>query len=138
MDKGKQIATDIIHDPEKLLFFKTKAKAYKNVDAVDLIKMYLEQECKCALCGDDILLDTMRTHIDHIIPKARGGSDLIENFELVCSTCNFAKRDMSMKEFVLMCLKVENEYHNTELLPKEDIQKIIQRRWRREQKKNVS
>ena len=41
---------------------------------------------------------------------------------------------MTLKEFVLMCLKVENEYHNTNILPKGDIQQIVQRRWKKEQK----
>jgi CRISPR/Cas system Type II protein with McrA/HNH and RuvC-like nuclease domain len=135
---NRQVVSNIANDPEKLSFFKTKAQAYKYVSVPSLIKLYLKQEGRCALCGDDILFDTGKTHIDHIIPKAKGGEDYIENFELVCGTCNYAKRDMSLKEFVLMCLKVENEYHKTDILPKEDIQAIVERRWEKEREKQNS
>lgn len=132
----KEIATEIVNSPDKMAFFKRKAAPYKGVAVADLIKLYLKQKGICALCGDDILFDSQRTHIDHIIPRAKGGEDEVSNFEFACSTCNYAKRDMSLKEFVLMCLKVENEYHKTDILPKEDIQAIVQRRWKKEQKVN--
>ncbi len=128
----KAVATEIVNDPDKVLFFQKKAMPYKHVTVADLIKLYLKQDGKCALCGDDIIFDTQKTHIDHIVPRAKGGEDEIDNFEFACSVCNYAKRDMSLKEFVLMCLKVENEYHKTDILPKEEIQAIVERRWKKE------
>lgn len=116
-------------------FFKKKATGYKGIQLEDLANLYLEQNGECALCGDLLELDTKKTHIDHIEPKAKGGGDWIGNLELVCSNCNYAKRDMSLKEFVLMCLKVENTYHNSDILPKNVIQGIVQRRWKKESKK---
>jgi 5-methylcytosine-specific restriction endonuclease McrA len=29
--------------------------------------------------------------IDHIIPKAHGGGDYLENYQLLCRTCNTTK-----------------------------------------------
>ena len=98
--------------------------------------MYLEQDKECALCGDLLQLDTKKTHLDHIVPKAKGGEDWIGNLELVCATCNYAKRDTSLKEFVLMCLKVENVYRYTSVLSKVDVKKIVEKRWRREQRRH--
>ena len=134
--RDKEIAIEIVNNPDKMAFFKRKAAPYKGVTIADLIKLYINQNGICALCGDDIVFDTKNTHIDHIVPRAKGGEDEIENFEFACSTCNYAKRDMSLKEFVLMCLKVENEYHKTDILPKEEINKIVQRRWKKESKKS--
>lgn len=127
---------DIANNPKAMSFFKKKAAGCKNVRLEDFVKLYLEQNKECALCGDLIELDIQKTHIDHIVPKAKGGDDWIGNLELVCSVCNYAKRDTSLKEFVLMCLKVENVYHNSNILPKNVIQDIVQRRWRKESKKN--
>lgn len=43
----------------------------------------------CQLCGSQ-----QEIHIDHKIPRARGGSDGIENLWVLCSKCNLSKSDM--------------------------------------------
>jgi len=128
------VATRIASNPEELVFFKKKAAPYKGVTAADIIKIYLTQDCECALCGDEIILEGQRTHVDHIVPRAKGGEDEIENFELVCSICNYAKRDTSLKDFLLMCVKIDNKFHNTDILPREEVMKIVKKRWKRENK----
>jgi len=42
----------------------------------------------CSVCGrrDDLTLD-------HIVPKARGGTDAVSNLRVACRSCNSAKRD---------------------------------------------
>ena len=59
-------------------------------------KLYGEQLGKCNGCKrkpDDDFLD-----VDHIIAKSKGGTDHIENLQLLCRTCNRIKRDGSMEE----------------------------------------
>jgi site-specific DNA-methyltransferase (adenine-specific) len=34
--------------------------------------------------------------IDHIIPKAKGGGDYYENYQLLCGSCNKIKGDRPM------------------------------------------
>jgi ATP adenylyltransferase len=46
---------------------------------------------RCELCGAHE--DQAALHIDHIVPRARGGSDDISNFQALCVTCNTNKRD---------------------------------------------
>ena len=130
---NREDVINIAANPKAMSFFKKKAASYKGIKLEDFVKLYLEQNKECALCGDLIELDTQKTHVDHIVPKAKGGDEWIGNLELVCSVCNYAKRDTSLKDFVLMCLKIENVYHNTHILPKEIIQNIVRRRWRKEQ-----
>lgn len=36
--------------------------------------------------------------IDHIIPKAVGGQDVLENFQVLCRHCNSIKHNMTEKE----------------------------------------
>ena len=44
---------------------------------------------RCWYCG--ISFRGQQVHIDHIIPKSRGGSDKESNLAAVCSFCNYAK-----------------------------------------------
>lgn len=43
---------------------------------------------KCAYC-----LEATADRVDHIIPRAKGGDDIIENFAAACDRCNARKRD---------------------------------------------
>jgi hypothetical protein len=58
------------------------------------LKMILPQAC--CYCGSKQNLS-----IDHLIPKARGGSDDAENMVWACRSCNSAKRDSDMLDWYL-------------------------------------
>jgi hypothetical protein len=42
----------------------------------------------CRICGN-----ADKLHVDHIIPRGRGGSDLMDNLWLLCDQCNLSKTD---------------------------------------------
>jgi 5-methylcytosine-specific restriction endonuclease McrA len=48
---------------------------------------------RCEYCLGSEWLTGQRCHIDHIIPRARGGSDDADNLCLACAACNGAKLD---------------------------------------------
>lgn len=48
----------------------------------------------CAYCG------AVGEHMDHILPRSRGGSDNDENLTPSCARCNGAKRDMTPEEWM--------------------------------------
>jgi len=55
---------------------------------------------RCELCGasaEDIAL-----HVDHIIPRNKGGLDDLSNFQALCVTCNTNKRDRDDTDFRAM------------------------------------
>ena len=42
----------------------------------------------CQMCGS-----TLQLHVDHKIPRAKGGGDTMENLWLLCAGCNLSKSD---------------------------------------------
>lgn len=54
---------------------------------------------RCAICGKKIKnLDDLT--IDHIIPLAKGGENVLENYQLAHRACNETKADMLPDEHV--------------------------------------
>ena len=51
--------------------------------------LYQKQQHKCNGCGCEFTIDLF--DIDHIVPKACGGGDYLENYQLLCRTCNTTK-----------------------------------------------
>lgn len=59
-------------------------------------KAYKLTNGRCAYCGCQ--LDPKGFHVDHIIPKAKGGK-MHDNLVASCQDCNLAKCDMTIEEF---------------------------------------
>ena len=53
----------------------------------------------CAYCGKEISHENM--HIDHIIPRKKGGRSNISNLNPSCCSCNTSKGAMDVDEFKL-------------------------------------
>ncbi len=58
----------------------------------------------CQGCGADYTFDPRVLEVDHINPRAAGGTDAYENLTLLCPPCNKEKRD----RFTLIGLQQEN------------------------------
>ena len=56
----------------------------------------------CIYCGEEA------THIDHITPISRGGTQEFSNLEMICSTCNFGKGSKTKDEYKKWILKLVN------------------------------
>ena len=65
-------------------------------------RLYKEQGGKCNACREEFKLWNLE--IDHIIPKAKGGGDYYENYQLLCGSCNRIKGDRPME---YLRLKIE-------------------------------
>jgi len=50
---------------------------------------------KCVYCG----VENVPLQIEHIVPKARGGSNRVSNLTLACEPCNKRKGNQTAKEF---------------------------------------
>jgi site-specific DNA-methyltransferase (adenine-specific) len=81
-----------------------KRNDIKEVQPSESIKqrLYKQQDGKCNACGQDFEIRNLE--IDHIIPKAKGGGDYYENYQLLCGSCNRIKGDRPME---YLRLKIE-------------------------------
>ena len=58
-------------------------------------QLYKQQKGICVGCENEYLVKDF--HIDHEIPKSKGGQDNIENLQLLCKNCNSVKGDRPMQ-----------------------------------------
>jgi hypothetical protein len=52
---------------------------------------------RCVQCGRGVK-EGIELHIDHIKPKYLGGKAVIENGQVLCSRCNFIKKNLNQTE----------------------------------------
>jgi len=81
-DRGQQISTQMQLP---------KAHTHKH-------KIYGQQEGKCVGCNYYFPFRNMT--IDHIVPKSKGGTDRLENLQLLCNACNSTKGIRSQAELI--------------------------------------
>ena len=59
---------------------------------------------QCYLTGRKIdLADPLSYQLDHIVPKSKGGANTIDNCALATREANFAKGDLPIEEYLLLC-----------------------------------
>lgn len=94
----------------KIIRFHRDKKLWKyppmTFKAKDLLEKIGENPI-CYLTGRPInLLDGQSYHLDHIIPKNKGGENSLENCNIACRDANQAKGNLLYDEFILLCEEV--------------------------------
>ena len=66
--------------------------AYKRVRVMPAIRWQVFQRdaWKCVACGRGAA-DNAILHIDHIVPRSKGGSGTLDNYQTLCNVCNLGK-----------------------------------------------
>ena len=78
---------------------RTDIKPLKKYNHPDNKKqLYGEQGGNCNGCGTHFKAQNLT--VDHIIPKSKGGTDHLENLQLLCGHCNSVKGDRG-QEYLL-------------------------------------
>ena len=65
-----------------------KDKAARKQAALHRDTLYVRQGGLCALCGGPVQRRGRQSHVDHVLPLARGGSAGFRNLQLLCRRCN--------------------------------------------------
>ncbi len=64
----------------------------------ELKKLILERDgYKCVMCGRSDK-EGYELHVDHILPKDKGGKATLDNGQTLCSICNFRKKNYNQTE----------------------------------------
>jgi 5-methylcytosine-specific restriction endonuclease McrA len=45
---------------------------------------------RCVLCGNS-KKEGVKLHVDHILPRSKGGKDTLDNLQTLCQPCNLGK-----------------------------------------------
>ena len=65
----------------------------------DLWAIYVAQRASCLYCGVHIPYFGPKSHVDHLVPIAAGGSNSAENLVWACAKCDEDKADMLLTEW---------------------------------------
>jgi site-specific DNA-methyltransferase (adenine-specific) len=76
-------------------------------------RLYREQNGLCNACKTKFALWNLET--DHIIPKAKGGGDYYENYQLLCGSCNRIKGNRPM-EYLRLKIKTREEMMENKII----------------------
>ena len=57
-------------------------------------QVFERDDFRCVACGATAL-DGAILHVDHILPRSKGGKDSLENYQTLCQTCNIGKGNRS-------------------------------------------
>lgn len=86
----------------------------------EILKKLKESGNKCELTGRPLNLDDTKSwHLDHIVPKSKGGANTIENCQILCREANQAKHSMMQEDFLSLCIDVLQ--HNGYIVSKDAI-----------------
>lgn len=71
-----------------------KASNRRPISKQKLIAVMQKSGSVCSACGfgDDL-------HVDHILPLSRGGTNDLDNLQMLCSRCNLSKGTKTMDEW---------------------------------------
>ena len=70
---------------------------YNPEEVFEYAKMFVKQGIACAKCKSKNNLQ-----IDHIVPRSIGGSDKIDNLQILCSSCNKRKNNKDCIDYRIM------------------------------------
>lgn len=65
--------------------------------------LYGRQEGVCGGCG--ILFPFRNLTVDHVVPRAKGGSDHLDNLQLLCGACNSMKGTGTQAQLLAKLMK---------------------------------
>ena len=69
-----------------------KIENVRRISGKTRLDVFERDDYRCQMCGRTVD-DGIKLHIDHIIPFSKGGSNEIDNLQVLCHECNLAKNN---------------------------------------------
>lgn len=103
---------------ERFSMLDKKSKIYVKANfTVDELLDKIGDNPKCYITGTKINIENTKSwHLDHVIPRSKGGSNNIENANICTKEANMSKSDLSLEDFITLCKTVLN--HNGYIVEK--------------------
>lgn len=76
-------------------------------------EVFMRDNFTCRYCGRTVKEDGVKLHIDHIIPKSKGGKNNLSNLITSCLECNYGK----------CCVLLEERHKNKLKIGKSNLKK---------------
>lgn len=69
-----------------------KKELVRTISGKTRLDVFERDDYRCQMCGRTVE-DGIKLHIDHIVPFSKGGSNDMDNLQVLCHECNLAKHD---------------------------------------------
>lgn len=105
-NKNREKIKEKLRDYSKKRFFwsrSMKLRTEPRATAKELASLWKAQRGRCGLTGRRM---DASAQLDHIRPRAAGGTDAIDNLRWTCKEANLAKRELSDADFLALCRDV--------------------------------
>lgn len=91
------------------------------------VRQYLLEKFKrkCVYCG----IHSVPLQIEHIVPKAKGGTNRVSNLTIACEKCNRKKGSMSIEKFLAKDRKKLDKIKENVRTPLKDAASVNYMRW---------
>ena len=87
--------------------FRDKIRRFEGDFSFEDFIEWLEEDPRCYLTGRELDLSSgSGYHFDHIVPRSKGGTSALDNLGLASPEANQAKSDLSVEEFIQLCIDV--------------------------------
>ena len=79
-----------------------KINAEGSFTVEEILILFDVQSGSCVYCGTELnRTGSSHYHIDHIKPLSRGGTNYVDNLQLLCPHCNLSKSKKTHEEFLI-------------------------------------
>jgi 5-methylcytosine-specific restriction endonuclease McrA len=101
-------------NPDKARLIRNAAKANRRAvlrkaggkyTSKDITRLLQAQSNRCVYCKAS--LEGKERHVDHIMPLKLGGTNDVQNLQILCRVCNLKKRAQHPADFARRCFEVE-------------------------------
>lgn len=105
-NKNKERIKEKMRNYSRKRFFWSRAMKLRTeprATALELARLWKAQRGRCGLTGRRM---DASAQLDHIRPRAAGGTDSVDNLRWTCKEANLAKRELSDADFLRLCSDV--------------------------------